>query len=99
MSFLCFYCQLWTYISRLFLVFLLFFEQVNVCGNVSLSNRRGCPSQAFTFSKSTVETQSQICSNLTIKTLEQRHWYRSGIFIMNFIIVEFEHVKCLLGIC
>ena len=26
-------------------------------------------------------TRCEICSKLTIKTLEQRHWSRSGVFI------------------
>ena len=30
----------------------------------------------------------EICSNLTIKTPERRHWRRSGIFIVNF-----EHIS------
>ena len=33
-------------------------------------------------------TRSKICSKLTIKTPEQRHWLRSGVFIINF-----EHVN------
>ena len=32
-------------------------------------------------------TKSEICSKLTIKTPEQRHWRRSGVFIANF-----EHI-------
>ena len=32
-------------------------------------------------------TSCEICSNLTIKTLERRHWCRSGVFIVNF-----EHI-------
>ena len=27
---------------------------------------------------------SEIYSDLTIKTLERRHWRRSGVFIVNF---------------
>ena len=33
-------------------------------------------------------TRCEICSKLTIKTPEQRHWHRSGIFIVNF-----EHIS------
>ena len=33
-------------------------------------------------------TQAITYSKLTIKTLEQRHWRRSGIFIANF-----EHIS------
>ena len=32
--------------------------------------------------------QSEICSKLTIKTPEQRHWRRYGVFIVNF-----EHIS------
>ena len=46
-------------------------------------------------------TRCEICSKLTIKIPERRHWHRSGIFIVNFehftpcssvSIVNFEHV-------
>ena len=33
----------------------------------------------------------EICSKLTIKTQGQRHWHRSGVFIVNF-----EHISHLL---
>ena len=37
-----------------------------------------------------------MCSKLTLKTPEGRHWRRSGVFIVNFervvSIVDFEHV-------
>ena len=29
-------------------------------------------------------TRGEICSKLTIKTLERRQWRRSGVFIVNF---------------
>ena len=29
-------------------------------------------------------TRFEICSKLTMKTLERRHWRRSGVFIVNF---------------
>ena len=29
-------------------------------------------------------TRCEICSKLTIKTPERRHWRRSGVFIVNF---------------
>ena len=32
-------------------------------------------------------TRCEICSKLTIKTPERRHWRRSGVFIVNF-----EHI-------
>ena len=33
-------------------------------------------------------TRCDVCSKLTIKTLERRHWRRSSVFIANF-----EHVS------
>ena len=33
-------------------------------------------------------TRCEICSKLTIKTPERRHWRRSGVFIVNF-----EHIS------
>ena len=33
-------------------------------------------------------TKCEICSKLTMKILERRHWDRSGIFIVNF-----EHIS------
>ena len=33
-------------------------------------------------------TRCEICSNLTIKIPEQRHWFRFGVFIVNF-----EHIS------
>ena len=35
-------------------------------------------------------TKGKICSKLTIKTPERRHWRRSGVFIVNF-----EHISYL----
>ena len=36
----------------------------------------------------TLEKKCEICSNLTIKTREWRHWRPSGVFIVNF-----EHIS------
>ena len=56
-----------------------------------------CPQKsqpAITCSKLIMETVQQdrceICSKLTIKIPERRHWRRSGIFIVNF-----EHISYL----
>ena len=35
-------------------------------------------------------TSCEICSKLTVKTPQQRHWRRSGVFIVNF-----EHIPYL----
>ena len=40
--------------------------------------------QMFACSKSTIRTKIEICSQLAIKTLEWRHWHRSGVLILNF---------------
>ena len=46
------------------------------------------PSQlTFACLKSTIENtrlRCEICSKLTIKTAERRHWCRSGVIIVNF---------------
>ena len=42
----------------------------------------------FKVSNRNTRTRSEICSKLTIKTPEQRHWRRSGVFIVNF-----EHIS------
>ena len=48
-----------------------------------------------------IRTRGEICSKLTMKTPDRRHWHRSGVFIVNFehishfvsvSIVNFEHV-------
>ena len=38
-------------------------------------------------------TRCEICSKLTIKTPERRHWRHSGVFIVNF-----EHISHLVSI-
>ena len=39
------------------------------------------------FNNRNTRTRCEICSKLTIKTPERRHWRRSGVFIVNF-----EHI-------
>ena len=38
----------------------------------------------FKFNKEKTRTMRKICSELPMKTPEQRNWRRSGIFIVNF---------------
>ena len=38
----------------------------------------------FTVTMETPKTICEICSNLTIKTPERRHWHHSIVFIVNF---------------
>ena len=42
----------------------------------------------FKFNNRNIRTRSGICSKLSIKTPERRHWRRSGVFI-----VSFEHIS------
>ena len=36
------------------------------------------------FNNRNTRTRHEICSKLTIKTPERRHWFRSGVFIVSF---------------
>ena len=38
----------------------------------------------FNVNNMNTRTRCKICSKLTIKTPERRHWRRSGVFIFNF---------------
>ena len=38
----------------------------------------------FKVNKRNSRTRFEICSELTIETLERRQWRRSGVFIVNF---------------
>ena len=38
----------------------------------------------FKFNNRNTRPRCEICSKLTIKTPERRHWRRSGVFIVNF---------------
>ena len=42
----------------------------------------------FKVNNRNTRTSCGVCSKLTIKTPERRHWHRSGIFIVNF-----EHIS------
>ena len=45
------------------------------------------PADTYLFkvnNSTTTRERREICSKLTIKTLEWRHWRRSGVFIVNF---------------
>ena len=42
----------------------------------------------FKVNNRNTRTRCEICSKLTIRIPEQRHWRRSGIFIVNF-----EHIS------
>ena len=50
------------------------------------------PADNYTFKVNNryTRTRCEICSKLTIKTSEQRHWHRSGVFIANF--EKFSHL-------
>ena len=42
----------------------------------------------FKVNKRNTRTRCEICSKLTIKTTERRHWRRPGVFVVNF-----EHIS------
>ena len=56
----------------------------------------------FKVNNKNTRIKREVCSKLTIKTSERRHWRRSGVFIVNFehishlvlvfLFVHFEHV-------
>ena len=46
--------------------------------------------QTFACSKSIIRRKFEICSQLTIKTLERCHWHRSSVFILN--LEQFSHL-------
>ena len=43
----------------------------------------------FKVNNRNTRTRCEICSKLTLKTVERRHWRRSGVFIVNF-----EQILC-----
>ena len=43
--------------------------------------------------KRNTRARSEICSKLTLKTTERRHWHRSAFFIVNF-----EHISQLIPV-
>ena len=46
--------------------------------------------QTFACSESIIRRKFEICSQLTIKTLGQRRWHRSSVFILN--LEQFSHL-------
>ena len=42
----------------------------------------------FEFSYGNARTMCKICSRLTIKTPERRHWHSSGVFFVNFELIS-----------
>ena len=48
----------------------------------------------FKVNSRNTRTRSEICSKLTIKTPERRHWRLSSVFIVNF-----EHISHLVLVC
>ena len=53
----------------------------------------------FKVNNRNTRTRCEICSKLTIKTPERRHWRRSGVFIVNFEnVLHFVLVLLLLSL-
>ena len=50
--------------------------------NISVGN------YMFKINNRNTRTRCEICSKLTIKTLERRQWRRSGVFIVNFELIS-----------
>ena len=51
---------------------------VNIASNTPAGNFM------FNVNNRNIKTSCEICSKLTLKIQERRHWRRSGIFIVNF---------------
>ena len=63
-----------------------FEQELNERKNITILTNLNNPANIYLFkvnNKNTSE-KSEICSKLTLKTLEQRHWLRSVVFIVNF---------------
>ena len=41
----------------------------------------------FKVNRNTRTRRCEVCSKLTIKTLERRHWHGSGVFMVNFLLL------------
>ena len=52
----------------------------------------------FKVNNRNTRTSCEICSKLTIKTPERRHYRRSGVFIVNFEQVNASWVYALIGV-
>ena len=65
-------------------IFECFLVRVNL---LSFLNDNPVGNNIFKVNNRNTRTRCKICSKLTIKTPEIRHWCRSGVFIVNF-----EHV-------
>ena len=82
------------HISDLALVFLLltlssYVWQEPKCASEMCIERKAFPVDIYMFkvNNRNTRTRCEICSKLTKKALERRHWRRSGVFIFNF-----EHI-------
>ena len=47
----------------------------------------------FKVNKRKTRPRCEICSKLTIKTPERRHWHRSGVFTVKFEQVNSDYVR------
>ena len=110
--FYCFHCRLWTgkfcWWETSYNVALHLFKVVHEntrAKSIEVINNRTTYNSAniyAAYTKSMIEIlkkRGEICSKLTIKTLEQRHWRRSGVFIVNFENISHLFLKFLLLKC
>ena len=74
----------------LMLLFVIFFHQPFPPFQVTYFWNGHCPANIYLFKVNNKNTRKrcEICSKLTIKTPERRHWGGSGVFTVNF-----EHIS------
>ena len=71
-------------------------EEISTAVTLELQQEEPSPDGNYMFKVNNRNTRKrrEICSKLTIKIPERRHWRRSGIFIVNF-----EHISHLVLLC
>ena len=67
-----------------------FEQELNERKNVTILTNLNNPANIYLFKVNNRNTgeRCEICLKLTLKTLEQRHWFHSVVFIVNF-----EHIS------
>ena len=109
----CFYLQLWTgnlpagsdYYCCVSKKFCYFMKEENM--GAFRSSPYSTNIYLFKVNNNNARKRCKICSKLTMKTPERRHWRRSGVFIVNFehisyfsfFIVDFQQVNANWKVC